>query len=53
MDHMSDADLVALARTGDRDAFGELAERHSPMARRVAYRMIPNADAVQETLSLF
>ena len=48
MDRMSDADLVVLARSGDRDAFGELAERYASMARRVTYRIIPHPDAVQE-----
>ena len=48
MDQMSDADLVALARAGDRDAFGKLAERYSPMARRVAYRALSHHDAAQE-----
>jgi len=34
--HEIDSELAAAARSGDRDAFGELIARHAPAARRVA-----------------
>jgi RNA polymerase sigma-70 factor, ECF subfamily len=34
--HVTDTELALAAREGDRDAFGELIERHAPAARRVA-----------------
>jgi RNA polymerase sigma-70 factor (ECF subfamily) len=34
----SDADLIGLAREGDRQAFGELVERHYDFVHRVAWR---------------
>lgn len=37
-DGVSDSDLVGLARTGDREAFGILLERHYDFVYRVAYR---------------
>ena len=37
---MTDSELVALARRGDRAAFGELVERHQDLAARVATRMV-------------
>ena len=50
----TDVELVARARGGDKDAFGELAERYSPMARRIARRMVSHHDLaddlVQEAL---
>jgi RNA polymerase sigma-70 factor, ECF subfamily len=48
-----DAAAVARARTGDREAFRELVERHSRHIFRLAYRMTGNEedaeDVVQET----
>ncbi|MGO4839425.1 RNA polymerase sigma factor, partial [Rhizobiaceae sp. 2RAB30] len=35
---VSDADLIGLAREGDRQAFGELVERHYDFIHRVAWR---------------
>jgi RNA polymerase sigma-70 factor (ECF subfamily) len=50
----SDAELVARARLGDKDAFGQLADRYIPMARRLAQRMVARDgradDVVQEAL---
>jgi len=47
-------DLVLCANKGDKQAFGELADRHSERARRVAMRMVGNYDTaceiVQEAL---
>ena len=49
----SDAATVARARSGDREAFRELVERHSRRIFRLAYRMTGNEedaeDVVQET----
>ncbi len=49
MDQRTDAELVALAQKGDRDAFGTLAERYGSVAERVAYRMLGRRDVSQET----
>lgn len=49
-----DETLVELARGGDRDAFDELAARHSSMLRRLLFRITKDCeaawDAVQEAL---
>jgi RNA polymerase sigma-70 factor (ECF subfamily) len=49
----TDAASVALARTGDSEAFRALVERHSRAVYRLAHRMMGNAqdaeDVVQET----
>ncbi len=54
MDERPDAELVALARAGDKDAFGQLAERHQRSARAVALRTVADPDVandlVQEAL---
>ena len=43
---MEDAELAALAHAGNREAFGELVERYSGQARRVARSVLANeADA--------
>jgi RNA polymerase sigma factor (sigma-70 family) len=44
----TDAELVMLARGGDKDAFGCLVERYGPMAKRAALRMIGQEDIAQE-----
>ena len=36
MTRTSDADLVALARAGDKEAFGQLVERHQQMVKHIA-----------------
>lgn len=42
----SDRELIGLARSGDRDAFGELVERHYDFVYRIAWRWAGNrADA--------
>ena len=50
----TDAELVALARLGDKDAFGQLADRYMPLARRLAQRMVARDgladDVMQEAL---
>ena len=48
MEKRTDAELVALARSGDRDAFGHLVERHQQMAKRIAMGMVPNEDIARE-----
>ena len=47
-DRTSDAELVAMTRSGDREAFGALVERHQPMARRVAFRAVGHEDIAAE-----
>jgi RNA polymerase sigma factor (sigma-70 family) len=51
---ISDVALVSLAKSGDRDAFVELAKRHSNRSFQAAYRITKNRedaeDAVQESL---
>jgi RNA polymerase sigma-70 factor (ECF subfamily) len=51
---MTDAELVALARSGDEEAFGRLIARHHRDCLRYAHWMLGDAhqaeDAVQETL---
>jgi len=48
----ADADLVAAARGGDKDAFASLVDRHRPMVWGVVQRLVRNeavaADAVQD-----
>ena len=44
----TDAELVTLARSGDKEAFGLLVERHQPLATRLAWRMVSNADTARE-----
>ncbi len=48
MDEQSDAELVILARAGDKRAFGQLIERYQPMAERIAMGMVTNAFIAQE-----
>lgn len=52
MKELSDAELVALARSGDQDAFGELVRRYQRPAYSVAFSVVGNhqdaEDAAQE-----
>ena len=48
MEERTDADLVGLARSGDKDAFGTLAERHQRMAARVATGMVRDENVALE-----
>jgi RNA polymerase sigma factor (sigma-70 family) len=48
VEEITDIDLVALARNGDKDAFGLLAERYQMMAHRFAMRLVTNADLAHE-----
>ena len=40
MDGRTDIELAALARKGDRDAFGQLAHRYQMITQRLAMRLI-------------
>jgi len=44
----TDTELVTLARSGDKSAFGRLAERYQQMARRVAVCMVSDDDVARE-----
>lgn len=48
MDEKSDAELIVLARGGDKNAFGHLARRYRSMAERIAMGMVANAFIAQE-----
>ncbi len=48
VDSRSNQELVRLALTGDKEAFGQLAERHQEGAKRIAARMIWREDIAQE-----
>lgn len=48
MDEKSDAELIVLARRGDKNAFGHLARRYQSMAERIAMGMVTNAFIAQE-----
>lgn len=47
---MTDAHLAARAAEGDRDAFGELVDRHAPAARRVARTVLTTADDADDAV---
>src|SRR5690349_5915377 len=40
MDQITDAELVAQARGGDKEAFGHLVERYQQMVERIARKMV-------------
>jgi RNA polymerase sigma factor (sigma-70 family) len=48
VDERTDIELVTLARNGDKDAFGLLAERYQVMARCFAIRLVANEDGAQD-----
>ena len=48
VDMTIDSDLVALARSGNRDAFGSLIDRYQVVAKSIALRMIANEDIARE-----
>jgi RNA polymerase sigma factor (sigma-70 family) len=48
MDQRIDTELVALARSGDKSAFGQLIERYQPMAKRIAISMVGNENIARE-----
>ncbi len=46
----TDADLVALAQTGDQVAFGELVHRHLDRAHAVAYRILRDREDARDVV---
>lgn len=50
MTRRSDADLVALARAGDKGAFGHLVERHQQTVKRIALSMVHGEHPAQELM---
>jgi len=48
MEERTDASLVALARCGDKQAFGELIERYQAMAHILTMRLVGNVDIARE-----
>ena len=48
MNERSDTELVAASRSGDKDSFGVLIERHRKMAERVAKGVMGNADVARD-----
>ena len=48
MEGLSDSELVALARSGERDAFRLLIERHQATAERVALRIVRHPEVAKE-----
>lgn len=48
MRQKSDADLVALARAGDKAAFGVLIERYQPMVQHIALKIVLYEDLAKE-----
>lgn len=48
MTNTDDTELVALARSGDKDAFGQLIERYQQMVRRIALRMVAQEEIARE-----
>ena len=48
MTDKSDVELIALARLGNKDAFGEPAVRHREYALRFAMRLVHEADSAQD-----
>ena len=48
MKNRTDAELVALARAGGKDAFGQLIERYQGMAKRIARGRVADEDIARE-----
>jgi RNA polymerase sigma factor (sigma-70 family) len=48
MNNKADTELVALARSGNKDAFSQLIERYQLMAKRIALGMIAREDIARE-----
>jgi RNA polymerase sigma factor (sigma-70 family) len=48
MTNKTDAELVALARSGDKDAFGQLIERYQQMVRHIALGMVAHEEIARE-----
>jgi RNA polymerase sigma factor (sigma-70 family) len=50
MEERTDATLVTLARSGDKQAFGELIERYQAMAQMITLRLVGNIDIAREVV---
>lgn len=48
MREKTDAELVVMARSGNKEAFGQLMERHQLLASRIAFSMVANKDIAQD-----
>jgi RNA polymerase sigma factor (sigma-70 family) len=48
MTNKADSELVALARSGDKDAFSQLIERYQQMVRRIALGMVAHEEIARE-----
>ncbi len=48
MDQITDAELVAKARQGDKEAFGQLVERYQQMVGHIAHKMIADEGVARE-----
>ena len=48
MTNKADSELVALARSGDKDAFGQLIERYQQMVRHIALGMVAHEEIARE-----
>src|SRR5579885_598332 len=48
MEQRTDSELVALARGGDKAAFGQLIERHQQMVRHIVMGIIASAEIARE-----
>ena len=48
MEDTSDSALIALARSGDKRAFGQLVERYQWLVKRIAMGMVSNAEIARE-----
>jgi len=48
MTNKADSELVALARSGDKDAFSQLIERYQQMVRRIALGMVAREEIARE-----
>lgn len=48
MTNKTDTELVVLARSGNKNAFGELIERYQQMVRRIALGMVGHEEIAQE-----
>jgi RNA polymerase sigma factor (sigma-70 family) len=48
MTNKTDSELVALARSGNKEAFGELIERYQQMVRRIALGMVAHEEVARD-----
>lgn len=48
LEEKTDSELVAMARQGDKDAFGLLTQRYQVIAHRFAMRLVGEREGVQD-----